>query len=157
MSKAPLVDTSNKGECVKVMVRCRPFNSKEKGNGSKNCVVVDKGINQIVLSTPELADDNGRGFTYDAVYGENSTQREVYDEGAFHLVESVMQGYNGTIFAYGQTGSGKTYTMEGPCIEDEQMNGGFIDKNQKPVEMAGILPRVACLLQYEMEKYQKLG
>ena len=97
MSKAPLVDTSNKGECVKVMVRCRPFNSKEKGNGSKNCVVVD----------------NGRGFTYDAVYGENSTQREVYDEGAFHLVESVMQGYNGTIFAYGQTGCGKTHTMIG--------------------------------------------
>ena len=113
MSKAPLVDTSNKGECVKVMVRCRPFNSKEKGNGSKNCVVVDKGINQIVLSTPELADDNGRGFTYDAVYGENSTQREVYDEGAFHLVESVMQGYNGAIFAYGQTGCGKTHTMIG--------------------------------------------
>jgi len=47
------------------------------------------------------------------VYGINSTQREVYDEGAFPLVESVMTGYNGTIFAYGQTGCGKTHTMIG--------------------------------------------
>jgi len=29
------------------------------------------------------------------------------------IVESVLQGYNGTIFAYGQTGTGKTHTMEG--------------------------------------------
>lgn len=37
----------------------------------------------------------------------------MYDEGAFPLVESVMTGYNGTIFAYGQTGCGKTHTMIG--------------------------------------------
>lgn len=95
------------------MVRCRPFNSKEKSNGSKNSIEVLKDINQIVLKNPSDETDTGRGFTYDAVYGENSTQREVYDEGAFHLVESVMQGYNGTIFAYGQTGCGKTHTMIG--------------------------------------------
>ena len=37
----------------------------------------------------------------------------MYDESAFPLVESVLQGYNGTIFAYGQTGCGKTHTMLG--------------------------------------------
>ena len=42
-----------------------------------------------------------RAFTFDAVYDQDSTQRSVYDEGAFPLVESVMFGYNGTIFAYG--------------------------------------------------------
>ena len=52
-------------------------------------------------------------FTFDAVYGEDSTQRQVFDETAFPLVESVLQGYNGTIFAYGQTGCGKTHTMMG--------------------------------------------
>ena len=30
-----------------------------------------------------------------------------------HLVDSVLNGFNGTIFAYGQTGTGKTFTMEG--------------------------------------------
>ena len=40
-------------------------------------------------------------FAYDSVYGVDSTQRAVYDETAFPLVESVIQGYNGTIFAYG--------------------------------------------------------
>ena len=29
------------------------------------------------------------------------------------MVESVIKGYNGTIFAYGQTGCGKTHTMLG--------------------------------------------
>jgi kinesin family protein 3/17 len=40
-------------------------------------------------------------------------QQVVYDESAFPLVESVLEGYNGTIFAYGQTGCGKTHTMLG--------------------------------------------
>jgi len=29
-------------------------------------------------------------------------------------VESVLNGYNGTVMAYGQTGTGKTFTMSGP-------------------------------------------
>jgi kinesin family protein 3/17 len=31
----------------------------------------------------------------------------------FPIVESVLEGFNGTIFAYGQTGTGKTFTMSG--------------------------------------------
>ena len=37
----------------------------------------------------------------------------MYDEVAFPLVESMLEGYNCTIFAYGQTGCGKTHTMMG--------------------------------------------
>ena len=55
------------------MVRSRPFNSMEKKNGSKPCVEVVKDINQIVLKGADQADENGRGFTFDAVYGEAST------------------------------------------------------------------------------------
>ena len=40
-------------------------------------------------------------------------QKHIYDTCAAGVVESVLNGYNGTIFAYGQTGSGKTHTMEG--------------------------------------------
>ena len=35
----------------------------------------------------------------------------------------VLEGFNGTIFAYGQTSSGKTHTMQGPDIEDLEMQG----------------------------------
>ena len=46
----------------------------------------------------------------------SSTQRDLYDETFRSIVDSVLEGYNGTIFAYGQTGTGKTYTMEGTEI-----------------------------------------
>ena len=47
------------------------------------------------------------------MYDDDSTQQNVYNESAFPIVESVLEGYNGTIFAYGQTGCGKTHTMTG--------------------------------------------
>ena len=103
------------------------MNTKEKNNGSKNCIEVDKGVNQIIVkAVGEKVAEAGRGFTYDAVYDEHSTQRGVYDEGAFPLVESVMQGYNGTIFAYGQTGCGKTHTMLG--VKGDKSEAGIIPK-----------------------------
>ena len=39
--------------------------------------------------------------------------KSVFDTTSKEVVNSVLKGYNGTIFAYGQTGSGKTYTMVG--------------------------------------------
>ncbi|KAK9819166.1 hypothetical protein WJX81_001387 [Elliptochloris bilobata] len=52
-------------------------------------------------------------YTYDAVLGPSSTQEQVYAATAQPIVESVLEGYNGTVFAYGQTGTGKTFTMDG--------------------------------------------
>ena len=48
----------------------------------------------MTLRQPDNADE-GRKFTYDYVYGVQSTQQQVYDEAAFGLVESVVEGYNG--------------------------------------------------------------
>ena len=39
------------------------------------------------------------------------------------VILGVLDGFNGTIFAYGQTSSGKTHTMQGPDIEDLEMQG----------------------------------
>jgi kinesin family protein 3/17 len=66
------------------------------------------------------------------VYGEDSKQNEVYDECAFGLVESVIEGYNGTMFAYGQTGCGKSHTMMGPLSS--------LEPNGNPDER-GIIPK----------------
>jgi len=52
-------------------------------------------------------------FSFDKVFGEDSTTGQVYDDVAKGLVDSVVNGLNGTIFAYGQTSSGKTFTMQG--------------------------------------------
>ncbi|MCQ2819823.1 MAG: hypothetical protein MJ252_21370 [archaeon] len=43
----------------------------------------------------------------------DTTQEEIYENSAKPLVDSVINGFNGTIFAYGQTSSGKTFTMSG--------------------------------------------
>lgn len=39
-----------------------------------------------------------KSFTFDHVYGDTSTQQQVYDDCAFSLVESVLEGYNGIVF-----------------------------------------------------------
>lgn len=52
-------------------------------------------------------------MAYDYIFENQSEQSEVFTIVAMPVVDSVIDGYNGTIFAYGQTGSGKTHTMFG--------------------------------------------
>ncbi len=40
-------------------------------------------------------------FTFDRVFDMNSNQKEVYDAAAKPIIDSVLDGFNGTIFAYG--------------------------------------------------------
>ncbi|NWR78784.1 KIF3B protein, partial [Centropus unirufus] len=101
-------------ESVRVVVRCRPMNSKEKTASYEKVVNVDVKLGQVSVKNPRgTAHELPKMFTFDAVYDWNSKQVELYDETFRPLVDSVLQGFNGTIFAYGQTGTGKTYTMEG--------------------------------------------
>lgn len=101
---------SNKSESVKVAVRVRPMNKKERDEQSVICVEVDSASNAVSIAKPK---SEMRTFQFDYVYPISSTQKEIYDQVAFPIVESIFQGYNGTIFAYGQTGCGKTFTMMG--------------------------------------------
>lgn len=59
----------------------------------------------------------------DRVFDMDTEQHEIYDAAAMPIIESVFEGFNGTIFAYGQTSSGKTHTMQGTDINDEQQKG----------------------------------
>lgn len=95
-------------ECIQVVVRMRPFNSKEKSEGRGPIIEMAMDINQIAIKNPDDIDNpNPKSFTFDAVYDSDTQQRPFYDESCFQLVESVLEGFNGTIFAYGQTGCGK--------------------------------------------------
>ncbi|KFO25872.1 Centromere-associated protein E [Fukomys damarensis] len=57
--------------------------------------------------------DGSKSFNFDRVFHSNETTKNVYEEIAVPIIDSAIQGYNGTIFAYGQTASGKTHTMMG--------------------------------------------
>ncbi|XP_065072197.1 kinesin-II 95 kDa subunit-like [Rhopilema esculentum] len=106
-------------ECVKVVIRCRPMNEKEIAAGHDRVVDMNVKKGNVMLRNPSKKEEAPREFTFDAVYDWNSKQRDIYDETFSPLVDSVLNGYNGTIFAYGQTGTGKTFTMEGVRTDPE--------------------------------------
>mmetsp|Transcript_24471 Transcript_24471/g.56356 ORF Transcript_24471/g.56356 Transcript_24471/m.56356 type:complete len:796 (+) Transcript_24471:59-2446(+) len=121
---APATDKSKSGECVKVVIRCRPMSSQEQIDGRENIVEFD--IPQGVARVRRPGTKDYKDFTFDAVYEPNTRQEKFYDDTGYAIVENVMDGYNGTIFAYGQTGTGKTFTMVG--TEDAP-------------ELKGVIPR----------------
>uniref|UniRef100_A0A8C3L974 Kinesin family member 27 n=1 Tax=Chrysolophus pictus TaxID=9089 RepID=A0A8C3L974_CHRPC len=94
---------------VKVAVRIRPLLSKEVLHNHQVCV-------RLVPNTQQIIIGKDRAFTFDYVFGKNSTQGEVYTVCIKPLLLSLTEGYNATVFAYGQTGSGKTYTIGGGHI-----------------------------------------
>lgn len=113
------------GETVKVLVRCRPFNKREKDLKCNQVVDMKSDIGRVQLTKPNSS-DQPKAFTFDGAYFMDSTSQTIYEDLGFPLVEGVLQGYNGTVFAYGQTGCGKSFTME-----------GIVD----PPEHQGITPR----------------
>ena len=116
-----------KAESVRVCARFRPRNEKEKAQTKDKLLryEVDRGDTSVTFHGvgPNTTQTN-RGaaggkrdeisFTLDRIYGEESTQDEVFEWIANNIVKHCFEGYNGTIFAYGQTCSGKTHTMFGP-------------------------------------------
>ncbi|KND91043.1 Kinesin-like protein 5 [Tolypocladium ophioglossoides CBS 100239] len=52
-------------------------------------------------------------FAFDRVFDDNTTQSDVYEGTTKSLLDSVLDGYNATVFAYGATGCGKTHTITG--------------------------------------------
>ncbi|KAK2915392.1 hypothetical protein Q8A73_005986 [Channa argus] len=100
-------------ESVKVVVRCRPLNDREKALGSQMVLFMDQHGCQCFIEKPGVADEPPKQFTFDGTYFIDQTTEQMYNEIAYPLVEGVTEGYNGTIFAYGQTGSGKSFTMMG--------------------------------------------
>ncbi|GAA6216845.1 kinesin-like protein KIF17 isoform X1 [Lates japonicus] len=113
-------------ESVKVVVRCRPLNDREKALGSKMVLTMDLHRCQCFIEKPGAVDEPPKQFTFDGTYFTDQTTEQMYNEIAYALVEGVTEGYNGTIFAYGQTGSGKSFTMQGVS---------------EPAAQRGVIPR----------------
>ena len=111
--------SSGKSECVKVAIRVRPMNKHEIEQKSTECVEVDTQNNTVSVSSNK---GGTKTFQFDYVYPKETTQRDIYDQVAFPIVDSIFQGYNGTVFAYGQTGCGKTFTMMG-VVDNPELKG----------------------------------
>ncbi|CAJ1077200.1 kinesin-like protein KIF13B isoform X1 [Xyrichtys novacula] len=118
-------DNSINDSNVKVAVRVRPMNRREKDLKTK-CVVEMEG-NQTILH-PAITNMNKgdprsqpKSFAYDYCFwsmDETQTDKFAGQDVVFQslgesLLDNAFMGYNACIFAYGQTGSGKSYTMMG--------------------------------------------
>ncbi|KAM5248681.1 kinesin-like protein KIF17 [Ctenodactylus gundi] len=113
-------------EAVKVVVRCRPMNQRERELNCQSVVTVDCARGQCFIQNPGAADQPPKQFTFDGAYHMDHFTEQIYNEIAYPLVEGVTEGYNGTIFAYGQTGSGKSFTMQG--LSDPPCQRGIIPR-----------------------------
>ncbi|KAI0922064.1 hypothetical protein AcV5_000508 [Taiwanofungus camphoratus] len=116
---------------IKVVVRCRPLNSREIARGAK-CLVRMEG-NQTILEPPDpgsagaqassgrAAERKAMNFTFDKSYWSAGSrdepnycsQQTLYDDLGKELLDHGFAGFNACILAYGQTGSGKSYSMMG--------------------------------------------
>ncbi|XP_023929910.1 kinesin-like protein KIF18A isoform X2 [Lingula anatina] len=116
---------------VKVVVRVRPENAKERDGGYNNIVrVMDE---QVLVFDPK--EDHGSPdyyhgkrrkrrdimkrqnkdmrYAFDRVFSEYATNQEVYENTTMKILDGFMDGYNCSVFAYGATGAGKTFSMLG--------------------------------------------
>uniref|UniRef100_A0A8D1QJM9 Kinesin-like protein n=1 Tax=Sus scrofa TaxID=9823 RepID=A0A8D1QJM9_PIG len=128
---------------MKVVVRVRPENMKEKAAGFHKVVhVVDKHILVFDPKQEEISFFHGKKtinrditkrqnkdikFVFDAVFNETSTQLEVFEHTTKPIIRSFLNGYNCTVLAYGATGAGKTHTMLGSAAEPGVMYLTMLD------------------------------
>ena len=114
---------------IKVAVRVRPENTRERaGQYGKVVSCIDERM--LVFDPKEDEDDffyqgkkqkrdlnkkqkKDQKFAFDAVYGPDSTNNQVFEGTTKSLVDTIFEGYNCSVFAYGATGAGKTFTMLG--------------------------------------------
>ncbi|AET37448.1 tubulin-dependent ATPase KIP3 Ecym_1200 [Eremothecium cymbalariae DBVPG len=52
-------------------------------------------------------------FMFDKLFDVEATQQDVFLGTTRPLLDSIIDGFNGTVFAYGATGCGKTFTISG--------------------------------------------
>ncbi|KAL9387167.1 hypothetical protein Peur_020291 [Populus x canadensis] len=114
-------DTGAPGR-VRVAVRLRPRNEEEMVADADfaDCVELQPEVKRLKLRKNNWDSDT---YEFDEVLTEFASQKRVYEVVAKPVVESVMDGYNGTVMAYGQTGTGKTYTLGRLGEEDTAARG----------------------------------
>ena len=91
---------------IRVFARCRPLLQHEIDQSAMEILDIPDSETVAIINPKQQT----QRFRFDKVFDKNANNNDVYRETAPYI-QSVLDGYNVTIFAYGQTGSGKTYTM----------------------------------------------
>ncbi|XP_075671190.1 kinesin-like protein KIN-UC isoform X1 [Castanea sativa] len=107
---------------VRVAIRLRPRNAEDLLSDAdfSDCVELQPELKRLKLSKNNWSSES---YRFDEVFTETASQKRVYEVVAKPVVESVLNGYNGTVMAYGQTGTGKTYTVGRLGKEDASERG----------------------------------
>ncbi|XP_042065960.1 kinesin-like protein KIN-UB [Salvia splendens] len=142
---------------VRVAVRLRPRNTEELVADADfaDCVDLQPELKRLKLRKNNWDSDT---FEFDEVLTEYASQKRVYEVVAKPVVESVLEGYNGTVMAYGQTGTGKTYTL-GRLGDEDTSARGIMVRAMEDI-LANISPETDSIsvsfLQLYMEYIQDL-
>ena len=106
---------------IVVAIRKRPLNSGEAENQMFDIITTDNK-QSLKLDEQKIKVDLTKyvlshRFSFDQVFSDQCTNRDIYNRTAALLVDTVFEGGRATCFAYGETGSGKTHTMIGHVNE----------------------------------------
>ena len=110
---------------IKVACRIRPKMQKLSERYDIECIKKADEENLVITQPAEEGEKPKQHFfSFDHVFDESDTQREIYNEASLDMIDLVLEGTNATILAYGQTGSGKTFTVLGDVSGDGTDEGG---------------------------------
>ncbi|XVE68810.1 hypothetical protein DITRI_Ditri09bG0100200 [Diplodiscus trichospermus] len=117
-------DDENDPGRVRVAVRLRPRNAEDLLSDADfaDCVELQPELKRLRLRKNNWSSES---YKFDALFTEAASQKRVYEVVAKPVVESVLNGYNGTVMAYGQTGTGKTFTL-GRLGKDDASERGIM-------------------------------
>ncbi|GER31258.1 armadillo repeat kinesin 2 [Striga asiatica] len=137
---------------VRVAVRLRPRNSVEMVADADfaDCVELQPELKRLKLRKNNWDSDT---YEFDEVLTEFASQKRVYEVVAKPVVESVLDGYNGTVMAYGQTGTGKTYTL-GRLGDEDTSARGIMVRSMEDI-LANISPDTDSILVSYLQLYME--
>jgi kinesin family protein 6/9 len=133
---------SEGSEGIRVFARIRP--ARQKKTIAHQNYNIDTSDNSIMFEIPKDAAggyvNNAREmfkFKFNTIFEDKCTQEVLFNSVGRDIINSCLEGINGTIFAYGQTGSGKTFTITGGATRYEDR---------------GLIPRTLAYIFSETEK-----
>ena len=127
-------------ETIQIYLRLRPCRN---GSYKHDHMEINSSLTSIDVRVPVTEQGyvnntiRKHTFRFDKIFDCATSQEQIFNEVAKDVIDSAIDGYNGTIFAYGQTGSGKTYTITGGV---------------EFISLRGIIPRALSYIFEETKK-----